>query len=185
MRKKLAFLLVIGLMFTSCGSDRMYVPGEIEVIAFASSSNAPNVETSDSLAEPVLNHIFLTINEIRIHKDGNAWETIAQPHEVFDFLQLTDTMTFLLADTLVPPGHYTQLRLIVADTNEVVIDGVSYPLTVPSGTQTGVKLNLDIKIDGGETAKVYLEFDENTAIVESANGYHLRPSFRLNIELEP
>lgn len=178
-------VLLIFCVFLACSHQEPYVPGEIEVTALATSSYAPTVESLDSLAQPTVNNIFLTVERVEIHRDSSAWETIAEPHVVYDFLQLTDTISVVLADTLVEPGHYTQLRLIVADTNEVVIDGVSYPLSVPSGTETGVKLNLDVSIDGGETAQIYLVFDENTAIVESANGFHLRPSFRLNIELQP
>jgi len=182
---KSVYVLILGLMLSACSHEQSYVPGEIEVVALASGGYTPTVETLDSTAQPTVNNIFLTVEEVRIHKDSSAWMTIAEPNLVFDFLQLLDTITVVLADTLVAPGHYTQLRLIVADSNEVVIDGISYPLIVPSGTETGVKLNLGVTIEGGETAKVYLQFDEETAIVETANGYHLRPSFRLNIELLP
>jgi len=185
MIKNHVILLIICVTLTACSNQQMSEPGKIEVFASASSTNIPKVVSDDSLAQPHLDHIFLNVEEVQVHRDSSAWETISTPHQVFDFLQLTDTMTVVLADTLVQPGHYSQIRLIVADTNEVVIDGVSYPLTVPSGTQTGVKLNVDVSIDGGETAQVYLEFDEETAIVKNANGYYLRPSFRLNVQLQP
>jgi len=185
MRVFQTLVLAVTLILAACSHEQSYVPGEIEVIASTSVNSTPAIVSLDSLGQRTLNSILLKVEEVQIHKDSAGWKTIAEPHQVFDFLQLTDTITFVLADTLVEPGYYSQLRLIVAETNEVVIDGVSYPLVVPSGTQTGVKLNLDVAINGGETARIYLEFDEETAVIENANGFYLRPSFRLNIELQP
>lgn len=185
MRKFIPLFFAVMILLAACSHDERFSPGEIEVGVTASAINAVNLELLDSTEEASVDNIFLTVKEVQVHKDGSGWQTIAEPNEVFDFLMLTDTITVVLADTLVMPGYYTQLRLIVSDSNEVVIDGISHLLTVPSGTETGVKLNLGVSIDGGETVKVYLEFDEEAAVVETANGYLLRPSFRLDIELQP
>ncbi|MEX2465316.1 MAG: DUF4382 domain-containing protein [Gemmatimonadota bacterium] len=98
-----------------------------------------------------------------------------------DLLDLQGTATMLLADTDIPAGDYAQLRLIVESARVVLADGYEFndstnakDLMVPSGAQTGIKLNLagsdggegsgPVTIAGGETVLV-LDFDVNQSFV--------------------
>jgi hypothetical protein len=98
-----------------------------------------------------------------------------------DLLDLQGTATLLLADADIPAGDYAQLRLIVESARVVLAEGYEFndgttakDLMVPSGAQTGIKLNLagsggedgsgPVTIAGGETVLV-LDFDVNQSFV--------------------
>lgn len=108
-----------------------------------------------------------------------------------DLLDLQGGVTALIADADIPAGDYSQLRLIVEDARVALADGYEFndgstskSLFVPSGAQTGIKLNLagsagdgdggPATIASGETVLV-LDFDVNQSFViqgdpEAASG---------------
>jgi hypothetical protein len=74
----------------------------------------------------------------------------------------------LLADHLVPARSYGQLRLIVDSAEVTLVDGAHFSdgsttkeLTIPSGAQTGIKVQLasPITADAGELTIVTVDFD--------------------------
>ena len=124
-----------------------------------------------------------------------------------DLLDLQNAATVLLAEGVVDPGIYKQVRLIVESARVVLgYDGdVQYEfkgggskqeLTIPSGAQSGIKLNLSpaekngsnggITITPGETVLV-LDFDVNQSFriqgnpetPGGINGVHFQPTIRV------
>jgi len=85
--------------------------------------------------------------------------------EVINLLALANTPVAQLPQlglAAVPPGTYTQLRLIVneANSNVVLEDGTVKPLKVASGPQTGLKVvNLNLTVEPGATQVFLLDFD--------------------------
>lgn len=66
----------------------------------------------------------------------------------YDLLTLQDGVTALLGDATVPAGDYAQLRLVVDSARLTLVDGaafadgsVSRTLKVPSGSESGIKVN--------------------------------------------
>ncbi len=131
-------------------------------------------------------NINLTVVSVQLRKadDSLGWITVAEPNATYDFLELVDGVTVELASLAIEPGRYTMLRIILAETNEIVFDGTSESLIVPSGTETGVKLSFDIVIEGGETLTATIEFDAATSVISTDQNYLLRPAFRLLIDSE-
>ncbi|MDH3270067.1 MAG: DUF4382 domain-containing protein [Gemmatimonadota bacterium] len=102
-----------------------------------------------------------------------------------NLLDLRDAATLALASTQIEAGAYTQLRLAVEEARvtlagnlEFVDGGNSMALTVPSGAQTGIKLNLaagdaegtegSVEIVPGEMVLV-VDFDVNQSFVIQGN----------------
>lgn len=136
-------------------------------------------------------HLWLQILEVQIHGDATGWKTLAtrQPTDpLVDLLSLRNGVVFTLVDKmLLPPDRYTQLRLVLGSDNTVNIDdgtpdGATYPLTVPSGQQTGVKFvcNVDVPPDGAKD--IYIDIDGHRSIFVHGTGvpgkYILRPVVR-------
>ena len=74
-----------------------------------------------------------------------------------NLLELQNSATMLLAEADIEPGSYSQLRLIVESASVELIGGYTFvggesvmDLKVPSGAQTGIKLNLRAGDDGEE-----------------------------------
>ena len=110
--------------------------------------------------------------------------------------QQGDQQFFLIQDRQVPVGVYDQVRLIVdgpanascnsaqSDPNHpnfITVDGTDYPLIVPSGAQTGLKIQGPITLAAGGSAAYTVDFDLRKSIAErGATGcYNLRPVLRV------
>jgi hypothetical protein len=115
------------------------------------------------------------------HGDADAeegWTSVGTEAATYDLLTLQDSVTALLGETLLEAGTISQIRLVLDAENpgSVVVDGQSYPLTVPSGSESGLKLSGDIELASGTTTTVVLDFDAEQSIVATGNGeYKLKP----------
>lgn len=116
--------------------------------------------------------------------DVEGWTSLGNIQTgVYDLLTLTGGVTQLLADSEVPAGHYSQIRLVLGSDNNVVTnDGERQPLSTPSAQQSGLKLQLNEELEAGEEYEFLLDFDVDQSIVPagSAGGYVLRPVIRLS-----
>ncbi|MEN8007880.1 MAG: DUF4382 domain-containing protein [Candidatus Krumholzibacteriota bacterium] len=112
--------------------------------------------------------------------DGSGWHTIDVDTTYVDLLTLTDGNSVVLADSTLPSGYYTQIRLILGDGNNVVVDSVAYDLEVPSSANTGLKLNHPFTIDAGAMYEVTLDFDADQSVHMTGNGqYKMKPVIRV------
>jgi hypothetical protein len=128
--------------------------------------------------------VNIVVDQISVHRDGDdaeGWETLAlDSTTTFDLIQLQGGVLARLADGDVPAGHYTQVRLHIAEGSNVVVDGTTYPLKVPSGMQSGYKLIGGFDVPAGGAVELTLDFDAARSIVHTGNGkYMLKPTCRL------
>jgi hypothetical protein len=88
----------------------------------------------------------------------------------------------LLQSYTLPSGHYEWIRLMV-DTNPmdsyIVVGGTPYDLTIPSGAQTGLKLNRGFDVPAGGSANVTIDFDLRKSVHLANGNYMLRPTLRM------
>jgi hypothetical protein len=138
-------------------------------------------------------HVYVTVEKIRVHQSSTAqdtdtgWSEIPlNPARRMDLLTLTNGALQELGTTQLPSGHYTQMRLILAANatgasaiaNSVQPTGGSeIPLTLPSGQQSGVKVQINFDVASGQTADLVLDFDACKSVVQAGNmeEYHLKP----------
>jgi len=116
--------------------------------------------------------------------ENSEWYTVEDVNTgVYDLLELTGGISQLLADTEIPAGYVGQMRLMLGDDNSVVVDGETRSLNTPSAQQSGLKLQLNQRLDGGENYAFLLDFDVDQSIVALGNGgYNLKPVIRLSAE---
>jgi hypothetical protein len=132
-----------------------------------------------------LDSIVICISRVEVHKAGTdttdgSWTVINDSLRYFDLLLLTNGASVVLGDTTLTEGNYTQIRLIVEDCNYVVDAGTKYPLTIPSGTQTGIKLNHSFEIESGKLYELYLDFNvEKSVLITGSGKYKLKPTIRV------
>jgi hypothetical protein len=118
-------------------------------------------------------------------------EAIADCARYIDLLQLQDgTTTALLEDFELAAGQYNWIRLKVlaernnSDGSYIAFDdsGTTYPLWVPSGSQTGLKLVRPFVVSQQGTTELVIDFDLRKSVIAPpglAPNYILKPTLRL------
>lgn len=121
--------------------------------------------------------------------DGKGWIVLCSDTRQLDLLALTGgvfapvcTQTLsdggaTEAEISVPAGRISQLRLHLTAAKLVFNDGTApVNLTVPSGPQSGLKINVDRDVPAGGTLELKLDFNAAQSITKLGNAsYSLKP----------
>jgi hypothetical protein len=132
-----------------------------------------------------LDSVIICVSRVEVHSAGTdstqgSWTVLNDSLRYFDLLLLQNGASAVLGDTSLPAGKYTQIRLIVEDSNYVIDNGIKHHLTIPSGNQTGIKLNHSFEIESGKLYQLYLDFNVDKSINITGNGqYKLKPTIRV------
>jgi hypothetical protein len=157
-----------------------------------SSQGSLSLSLTDAPVDDAAN-VFVTIRGISLNFEDSGWvdEDFETPQKV-DLLTLQAGNSFnLFTDDSVQAGVYqVRLNLFSDDDNEldnyIVISegGAEHELTIPSGDQTGLKLNSTITVPANGSANYTIDFDVRQSVTlrgnqQNNNGYSLRPVLRL------
>ena len=99
-----------------------------------------------------------------------------------DLLTLTEgSAASLLDDVVIPAGPYSWIRLQLADNPGILVleDGTEHDLVIPSGTQTGLKLNGGFEAHDNASNHLVLDFDLRKSVVQAGNKYLLKPVIKM------
>lgn len=147
------------------------------------------VELTDAPSTDVTS-IFVTISKVTVVGDSSGEATVFTGPYTVDLLTLKDHTT-PLGKVSLPAGNVGQIRLELDPNGPqyvVLADGSQQPLTVPSGTQTGIKLVGQFPVNPCATHTVVLDFDGQNSVSEHTTGngsdWILRPVVRVKAESE-
>jgi hypothetical protein len=106
--------------------------------------------------------------------------TLATHAGVYNLLDFANGVDTLIATGNLAVGNISQVRLILGSNNSILLNGTLIPITVPSGEESGLKLNIHQSVTAGSNTILLLDFDANQSIVAEGNGaYHLKPVLRV------
>ncbi|MDR8392024.1 DUF4382 domain-containing protein [Aliifodinibius sp. S!AR15-10] len=108
--------------------------------------------------------------------DGKWIELPVEPFKV-NLLELAGDVDTLISSADLDPGTYKNLRLILGTDNDVVVDGTTYDLKVPSGQQTGYKIKFRKDLESGDNLDVTIDFDAEESVHQAGKSgkYILKP----------
>lgn len=166
MKKKILFgLMILGLGFTACKKNN------------AGTTTHLNVTMTD--APGAYDAVILSVKQVVVITSAGETDLAVNgnPINILNFRLGKDT---LLAGTDIKAGRLQEVRLVLNTTgNRVVINGVSYDLTTPSGQTSGVKLKVQDNLTAGIAYTLRLDFDAAQSIVATGSGkYILKPVIR-------
>jgi hypothetical protein len=116
----------------------------------------------------------------------SACTTNPKPKQI-DLLALNGGLADSLFDNFtLPSGHYSWARLMVDASGTlnppdsyIVIGQNNFALTIPSGAQTGLKVNRGFDVPAGGHADFTIDFDLRKSVVLANGDYMLRPTLRM------
>ncbi len=198
--KKVGFFLILALLLTGCGSSNgtgstpTASPGVLSLqITDATVDSAEHVyvqfrglelQSSDGM-RTALYYCEDPADATKTVVSPTACSTPAAPKQI-DLLALNGGQAdILLNGYTLPSGHYSWIRLMVDtagihDTYIVALGGADSELTIPSGSETGLKLNRGFDVPAGGSASFTIDFDLRKSVVLTGMGdYLLRPTLRI------
>ena len=181
-RTALASLAIV-MLASACGGGGGGSPG----------TGSVQVSLTDTPIEDADN-VVVSVSGVAFKPEGSAPEVVESfaPRSI-DLLQYQNGRTaILLQDTPMKAGRYQWLRLIintqpVVRDSYIVINGNECELNVPSGAETGLKMNRPIDVPADGSLALTVDFDLRKSVHAPpgqmsgacATGYVLRPTLRL------
>lgn len=112
----------------------------------------------------------------------SVWDTLDIRAGVYNLLDLSNGTDTLLANGLTLSGRINKIKLVLGDRNSVVIDSVSYPLSLHNNQHT-----VTIQVKGADIdeltsndLQLWLDFDAGGSIVKvSNNRFVLKPKIKI------
>jgi hypothetical protein len=160
-----AALLCCGLAAAGCGSGGSGSSGGVGTMS-VHMSDAPNG----------MKHVWVTF--ARVEASGpEGWKTLSSTETTVDLTTLV-VSDMQLASAQLPAGHYNQVRLLVTKVECEDESGTHYQVTVPSGYQTGIKLNVNADVPPNAVTELLLDFNVDRSV-------HATPPGSTNYSLKP
>ena len=135
-------------------------------------------------APTAFEEVNVDIREVRVKfsddsLSSNGWVTLNTFPGIYRLLDLQNGVDTLLATGAFPFQTVKEIRFILGPNNTIKDAGVVYPLTVPSGSESGLKLK--ISKDLNETLEtIIIDFDAALSVKKEGTGdYKLRPVLRI------
>ncbi|MEO6251755.1 MAG: DUF4382 domain-containing protein [Ferruginibacter sp.] len=164
-----AILLAGSVAFISCKKDN------------AAGTSTLNVRLTD--APTAYEEVNVDIREVRVKFSDDSlntgWVTLVTTPGIYRLLDLQNGVDTLLATGVFPFQTVKEIRFVLGPNNTIKDAGVVYPLTVPSGAESGLKLK--ISKDLNETLEtIIIDFDAALSVTKEGTGdYKLRPVLRI------
>lgn len=163
-------LCVLLITFAGCGVG-------------GSDSSEGTLEVRLTDAPATYEAVYIDIQEVQINlgtETQENWETISTEPKRLDLLKLDNGADTLLATAQLETGTYNQLRFILGDNNEIIVDGESNSIIIPSSGTSGYQVNLNATITEDEPITKVIDFDVSRSIAVTGNGqYILNPVLKV------
>ena len=156
----LALALVSSVVFIACKKD--------------SRTSTLQVKLTDAPAD--WEEVNIDLKEVRVNfrDDSTGWVSLETKDTIYNLLGLQNGLDTLIAQGTFPTNTVKEIRLILGDNNTIKANGQIYPLTIPSGSESGLKIKVNKKLNA-TLETVVLDFDAGASVTEEQDGYKLRP----------
>ncbi len=163
---------VFTIVFISCTKDASTDDGQTSTL---------HVRLTD--APTHFDEVNVDIRDVRVKfsddSTNTGWVTLVTTPGIYNLLDYTNGVDTLLATGAFPTQIIKEIRLILGNNNTVVDGGIVYPLVIPSGSESGLKIKVSKKLQ--ETLEtIIIDFDAALSVKKEGNGdYKLRPVLRI------
>jgi hypothetical protein len=164
--KQLAFVLTasLSIVFFACKKD-------------AANSTLQIRMTDAPVALEEVN-IDLVQVDVKFAKDTTGWVALETTPGIYNLLGLQNGVDTLIAQGTFPVDVVKEIRLVLGNRNSIKSNGQIYPLTIPSGSESGLKIKLNKKLQANlET--LLIDFDAALSVHQETSGYKLRPVLKI------
>ncbi len=131
----------------------------------------------------VAEEVNVDIQQVRVKfNDGDSmttWVDLATTAGIYNLLGLQNGVDTLLAVGVIPTNTVKEIRFVLGSNNTIKVAGITYPLTIPSGSESGLKIKVNKKLNG-TVDSLLIDFDAALSIHQTGGGdYHLKPVLKI------
>lgn len=156
----LAVSLTASIVFVACKKD--------------SQTSTVQVKMTDAPADYQEVNVDLKDVKVNFNGDSTGWVSLQSKPGVYNLLGLQNGLDTLIGQGTFSANTLNEVRLILGDSNTVKVNGQTYPLTIPSGSESGLKIKVNRKLNASlET--VVIDFNAGLSVTQEPDGYKLRP----------
>ena len=117
--------------------------------------------------------------QVNMRDDDGGWITLNTNRRVYNLLDLQNGIDTVLAQGIVPTGAVREIRFVLGKQNSITIDSATYPLTIPSGGESGLKIKISKELTSSVDS-LLIDFDAALSILQEGTGdYKLRPVLKI------
>jgi hypothetical protein len=115
---------------------------------------------------------------VNFRDDSTGWVSLETKDTIYNLLGLQNGLDTLVAQGTFPTNTVKEVRLVLGSNNTIKTNGQVYPLSIPSGSTSGLKIKVSKKLNATLETMV-LDFDAGASVTEEADGFKLRPVIRV------
>lgn len=116
---------------------------------------------------------------VKLNNDSSGWTQLETHAGIYNLLDLQNGIDTLLAQAVVPTGTLKEVRLVLGNENSIKIGDNVYPLTIPSGAESGLKIKLN-KTLNASLDSLLIDFDAALSVLQEGTGdYKLKPVLKI------
>ena|SRR5689334_6444874 len=116
--------------------------------------------------------------KIRMDDDSTGWISLTTSAGIYNLLDFQNGVDTLIAQAQVTGSVIKEVRLVLGTQNSITIGSDTIPLTIPSGSESGLKIKMNKPIKEG-VDYLSLDFDAALSVSEELSGYKLRPVIKI------
>ena len=131
-------------------------------------------------APTALEEVNIDLQQVNVKfaKDSGGWVSMQTNAGIYNLLDFQNGVDTLIAQGTYPGGEVKEMRLVLGNNNSVKESGQVYPLIIPSGSESGLKIKINKKLRTGLDS-LLIDFDALMSIKKERDNYKLRPVIKL------
>ncbi|MBL7733442.1 MAG: DUF4382 domain-containing protein, partial [Chitinophagaceae bacterium] len=157
------------LILTACSKDK-------------NTDGTTSLKVKMTDAPTLADEVNVDIQEVRVRFGDDTlsgWTTLSTTAGVYDLLGLQNGVDTLLAVGTVPTGMVREIRFVLGANNSIKVGGVLFPLTIPSGAESGLKIKVNKQLSASLDS-LLIDFDAALSVHQTGTGdYHLKPVLKI------
>ena len=175
MKKNLSgFMVTLGIfiltVIVSCSKDNNTATSTLQI-------HLTDAPTAFDEVNVDIREVNVKFNDDTLSNDG--WVNMTTNAGVYNLLGLQNGVDTLLASSPLPQGIVKEIRFVLGPNNTIKDNGIVYPLVIPSGAQSGLKIKVSKKLSA-KLETLIIDFDAALSVKKEGTGdYKLRPVLKI------
>ena len=137
------------------------------------------VRLTDAPADYQEVNIDLKAINVKLSDDSASWVALDAIPGVYNLLGLQNGVDTLIGTKTFSKSTVKEIRLVLGENNTIKVNDAVFPLTIPSGSESGLKIKVNKKL-AASIETLIIDFDAALSVHQVGTGdYKLKPVLKI------